>query len=269
MIAVASLTLMTSFGVNAQFRDMDSEPIQGVGKTMNVGHAAEIDHFSHNQGKLTQLGVSKGAIEKIKGFGREVKLIDALKIVVPSGWNAKKMGDVDTQQLVKFGGNGSWVEAVAGFAAETQTHITIDWDTKLLTLHGRSKPVSSHGMIKLASAEDARAAVAEVKAPVKVVPPAPKWNLVNGKSLKENIEAWAATAQYKISWQAVNYMIKADALYQGEFDDDVSGPIASIVKTFECHDVPLNATFMEDNRVLVVENATNRGLTCSKAVSSK
>lgn len=258
----------------AQFRDMDVEraDVRQQAPVVYVQQAPQPMHEhvyqSEHSGKVTQIGASKGVIGAVKGFGKQVPLVSALKIVVPGGWNAKKMGAVDTAQLVVFANNGTWVEAVSSFAAQTGNHIIIDWDQRVVTVQGlMTRSVSSEGTIRLATtvAETQKEAVKAPEVKVVAPPPLPKWELVAGRSLRDNVESWAPKANYKVTWQAVNYMIAATAVYQGEFDDDVAGPITAMVKSFECHDVPLKATFMEDNRVLVVENSPFRTSgVCSK-----
>ena len=275
LTALSFLAVSASFSAHAQFKDMDAEPAaqampahrQTPQGDMGMQRPASEDLFqAAHRGKLTQIGVSRGTVDQVKGFGKELSLVDALKIVVPSGWNAKRLGVVDVSQSVILKGNGSWVEAASSFAEQTQTHIIVDWEQKVVTVHGHPRAVSSSGTIQLAGAVPKVAAPAVAVEVKPVVPPVPTWTLSAGKSLRENIESWAPKANYKVTWQAVNYMISAGAVYSGAFDDEMAGPINAIVKTFECHDVPLKATFMEDNRVLVIENSAFRSNTsCSKS----
>jgi Toxin co-regulated pilus biosynthesis protein Q len=227
-------------------------------------------------GMLTQIGVPKGAVDQVKGFGKSLPLVDALKVVVPKGWYAKKSGEVDVQKPVSFSGNKNWVETAAGFAEQAGVSMVVDWDQQLLTVVGPEKQVQmqSVGIIRLMDEEKegkaTAAAAVESSAVAKVasaggsgiapLAPMKRWDLTSGKSLRDNVEAWAASAtpKYKVSWQAVNYMISADAAFEGGFDDETKGPITQLFQLFANHDVPLKATFMEDNRVLVVENTSYR-----------
>jgi Toxin co-regulated pilus biosynthesis protein Q len=266
MSVVIGLLPLASTSVMAQYIDVDKvgattvkeaelmevngiKPLQSALKMM--------DEVKKTTGTVSQIGFPKGNISQVKGFGKTASLIDALKVVVPKGWNAKKTGEVDIAQQVTLSGNKSWVEAVANFAEQTGVDMIVDWDQQILTVVGKEKPVSTIGIIRLIDEEQASKATAEVKP---VVVAAKKWILQSEKSLRENVEAWAEASEpkYKVSWLAVNYMINAGATFGGEFDDENSGPIAKIFKLFANHDVPLKATFMEDNRVLLVENATYR-----------
>ena len=264
-MAVAALTLGASVGAHAQYRDLDADAdtaIQRKAVAMTAPVSEEVV-LESQRGKLTQIGTPKGELSAVKGFGKEVKLVDALKVVVPKGWNARKSGSVDINQPVTLTTAGNWVEAVASFAEQTQTSMLVNWDEKIITVQGAPKAVTSSGYIKLADAASAAKVITDEKAKVAETPapaPLPKWTLTAGKSLRENIEGWATASnpKYTVKWQAVNYMIDASATFEGAFDDENQGPIAHIVNLFSKNDVPLKATFLEDNRVLLVENATYR-----------
>jgi hypothetical protein len=262
-LAVAALTLGVSVGAHAQYRDLDADADTAT-QLKVVAPVSEEAIVSAQRGKLTQVGTPKGSFTAIKGFGKEVKLVEALKVVVPAGWNARKSGSVDINQPVTLATSSNWVEAVASFAEQTQTAITVDWDEKVVTVQGAPKAVTTSGYIKLADVAatakvitDEKSKTAEEVAPP---PPLPKWTLAAGKSLRDNVEGWAnaSSPKYVVKWRAVNYMIDAAATFEGAFDDENNGPIATVVNLFSKSDVPLKATFLEDNRVLLIENAGYR-----------
>jgi hypothetical protein len=253
---VAALALCGVSAAYADYKDLDAENFQKLqaGASVSQGQAkpgieSEDEIFAARRGKLTQVGASKGTIHNVRGFGKELPFGEALRFVAPTGWNAKRVGAVDLGQPVVFGLSGSWLEAASSFARQTGTEITVDWETNLITVRGAQKAVSSTGFIKLAGGEDAKKSVSDMKA----LPPT-NWTLKEGKSLRENIEEWASLAKWRVSWQSANYMITAPAAFTGAFDDETNGPVATLIGMFSKSDVPLKATFMEDNKVLVVEN---------------
>jgi hypothetical protein len=269
MSVVVGLLPLASTSVMAQYIDVDkvsATTVKGA-ELMEVNGIRPLqsaikmmDEVARASGTLSQIGFPKGNISQVKGFGKTASLIDALKVVVPKGWNAKKTGEVNIAQQVTLSGNKSWVEAVANFAEQTGIDMVVDWDQQILTVVGKEKSVSTIGIIRLIDEDQASKTTAAETEAKPVVSYAKKWILQSEKSLRDNVEAWAEASEpkYKVSWLAVNYMINAGATFDGEFDDENYGPIAKIFKLFANHDVPLKATFMEDNRVLLVENATYR-----------
>lgn len=253
--------------VASQFQGVTQSP-QDVTVMTGSAPSSELAWFEMNKGKLTQVGVPKGEIGTVKAFGKEIRLMDALKIAVPVGWHAKKVGQVDLQQKVVFGAASSWLEAIGKFAEQTQNAFEVDWDQKTVTVTGTPKTVMSSGFIKLAGTNEGAIGQGETPgvstaastASPPVLAPTQTWDLVAGKSLRDNLEDWAAKAKpaYTVEWRGVNYMIKKGSMpgdFTGAFDDDERGPVVKIIKAFENNDVTLKATFLEDNRVLLVENA--------------
>lgn len=254
----------------------------------------KLNESSQQVEAVTQVGIPGGSFKRIRGSSKDIKFVDALKRVVPVGWRAKKVGNIDTEQLVEFKGWENWLKAIQSFSSETDTVFIVNWDTKIITV--KEWPTETvDAMVMVAengNKDDLKVSIGKEKimpkpsgpnnatntvgkgvaldtteisvgnGVVKVsvmeeAPPPPKWYLRSGISLRENIQQWVSVAdpKYKLEWQAVNYMIEAGAIFQGVFNDEKRGPIAAIIKLFEQSDVPLKATFLENNKVLLVENA--------------
>lgn len=97
--------------------------------------------------------------------------------------------------------------------------------------------------------------VEEVKAA-----PIIEWHMISSKTLKENVEAWASTTNYKVRWTGKDYPVD-NRVFTGAFDE-VGGPIhqLSIDYGFDQQtgeplvDYPL-AFQLFQNGVLLVEDA--------------
>jgi hypothetical protein len=256
LMAMVGLTLLSSLA-HAQYKDLDAEGQSQVTPSASVKVTQESSYETAplvRKGRLTQVGVPKDQLHQVKGLGKELRFGEALKLVSPGGWKAKRVGDIDLRQAVVFGTTGTWLEAVSSFAAQTDTEIVVQWDERLLVVQPLKREVSATtgviggGMIQ--KVEDG-VKVSDMK------PLAPtSWALKEGKSLRENVEAWAEQAKWRVSWQGVNYMITAPAVFTGAFDDETNGPISTLFNLFAKSDVPLKATFMDDNKVLVIESVT-------------
>jgi hypothetical protein len=297
-LAISAVAFGVASAAHAEFKDLDTAPTQVASTTVSVketiksGPATAV--ASKSGGQLTQVGAPTNVADiRVKGYGKELSLIDSLKIVVPNGWSAKKVGSVDMSQKVSFNGNITWLDALSGFANQSGANIVVDWGTKTVavqdnvttttvevkekitpktekvevlaeekkgnvteTLDIKIKESPKAAETKITIKEGVATSVVSMNTPV--VSPVKTWKLVAGKSLKENLEIWGdqSSPKWTVRWPGVNYMIKADATFTGQFDDVYEGPVANVMALFEKSDVPLKATFLEDNRVLLVENAS-------------
>ena len=275
-ILIGCFCALSSFQVSAQYIDVDSglgqpnQPSPGLSsqQTQASMPTATATALATTSDSLIEIGMGPEDLKAIKGLGKEVPMIQALKIIVPPGWRAKKIGSFDQNQKIMFDSQGTWPDIAKDIADQSNTQIIIDWNKKVLTVKPKSQQRSSSNFIKIAGSKtDSSLSNSELGVRYKEEPASKdltpvevrsveKWYLKAGLSLKENIENWAAAAKpkYKVQWNAANYMIGADAVFTGGFDDAEQGPILSIMQLFEDSDIPLKATFMEDNHVLLIEN---------------
>ena len=202
------------------------------------------------RGFVSENGSPKGDVSVVKGFGKDVSILLALKQVTPAGWQAKKSGQVDVMKTISWKGGRPWTEVLRDVAAEGRVNVLVDWDAKTLVV-SQARPTVTK-VSSVASSETVE------KEAVKAVAPQKVWVLEQGKTLRENIEVWASktsSPKWSVAWNAANYQIKFPASFVGEFDDEKNGPIVSIIEAFRNHDIPLRADFQDDNHVLKIENA--------------
>lgn len=297
-LAISAVAFGVASAAQAEFKDLDSVPTQSASTTVSIKETIKggsaVTPATKSGGQLTQVGAPTNVADiRVKGFGKELSLIDSLKIVVPNGWSAKKVGNVDMSQKVSFSGNVTWLDALSGFANQSGANIVVDWNTKTVSVQDSVTVTTVEVKEKITPkvekveviAEEKKGAVTEtLDIKVKEMPkavetkitvkdsamttpatmaipsvaPVKTWKLQAGKSLKENLELWGdqASPKWTVRWTGVNYMIKADATFAGQFDDVYEGPVSNVIGLFEKSDVPLKATFLEDNRVLLIENAS-------------
>lgn len=201
------------------------------------------DRFSHGHSAITQVGVAPKKLTFVKGYAKDVALITALKQILPQGWHAKKAGVLDVNQTVSWKGGKSWVAILGDLTKGNNFGANIDWEKRIVTVMGDVTTGANKN-------NDVN---------IKVVSAAPQktWSLVAGKTLRENIEMWAATAGWTVSWDAVDYAIPANIRFVGELDDD-AGPLAKLAEAYKTSDQPILINASSIDKVIRVENLEKR-----------
>lgn len=201
----------------------------------------------HQQGSagLSQTGTPTGVQPTAHGMAREVSLLTALKQIVPTGWRAKRAGGLDLSQMVSWHGAGkSWVEVLQQIAVANNFSAMIDWNTREVTVAPALFVPTGNGL--------------RPSTVVSAVPSGPMsrtWEMIPTLTLRENIEAWAKTSGWTVSWAAVDYPVTSRLSLSGVFEDEAAGPFNQLAKAYEKAEQPLTFTFYT-NKVLRVENAT-------------
>lgn len=147
---------------------------------------------------------SEGAIEVRNGFGRGVKLADALKQIAPGGWSIYKTDDLaenfDKKQ-VSWRGGRPWVEVLDILANDEGLAVDVVWKKKQLYVEAKSfAPVNAQ-----------RAA----KAPAPLT-----WVAKSGSTLRESVREWAQRAGWELRWvpEDLDYPIDGNLTYAGTFE---------------------------------------------------
>jgi hypothetical protein len=87
---------------------------------------------------VSYIGEPQGDMELRRGFGRDVKLVDALKQIAPAEWHAAVNPDLanrfDKDRPVTWRGGRYWVEVLDALAAEQGLLVTVDWNRQYLTV---------------------------------------------------------------------------------------------------------------------------------------
>lgn len=195
---------------------------------------------------LTHLGEPASAPQMARGLARDVPLVTALKQIVPEGWRAKRAGNLDVNRLVSWRAQGrSWPDVLHELAANNNFNALVDWNKQEVTVAPAEFTASS--------AEGFRSSGATAP----TAPAARSWDLTPTLTLRENVEAWAKSAGWSVSWAGVDYQVSNKVSVVGLFEDETGGPLAQIAKAYSRAEQPLTFTFYT-NRVVRVENSTYR-----------
>jgi hypothetical protein len=238
------------------------------------------------KGQVSQLGTpvqSPIHTKPLNGFAENLPLITVLKQITPNGWTVKKNDSTErqlnTQQSISWKGGNSWIQTLANIGNTYNLDFLINWNDNTITV--------SNAKIMLTQRKPTKAAVFELAGTNKTkdlgvgaseannnplpvatnkaisITPASqelRWTMVESKSLKENVEAWAQFAGYRLVWPGTDY--KTDARVLTGIFDGPNGPISQLAKDYGFDEEtgepvveqPL-AFHLYQNRVLVVEDA--------------
>ena len=138
---------------------------------------------------VSYIGEPHAEIELRRGFGRDVKLIDALKQIAPAGWHASISPDLagrfDQARLVTWRGGRYWPEILDTLAADQSVLVSIDWNRQYLTVNPRV-------VYAPAAARTVLASTVEKNEPVWVVKP--------GSFLRTVLNEYAARAGWAVEY---------------------------------------------------------------------
>jgi len=130
------------------------------------------------------VGTPDNDIPVINGFGRDVKLADALKQIAPEGWHAylkeEIVGRFDQARLVDGRGGRKWVQVLDILASDNGLLVDVDWARK--NLYVGEKPPAVPKALPI-----------EAAAPV-------QWVLTPGSSLRDTVGKWAKQAGWTVVW---------------------------------------------------------------------
>lgn len=179
---------------------------------------------------LTYIGEPDADIPVISGFGRDLKLLDAIKQVAPAEWQAFLKEDLvsraDKFREVSWKGGRRWVEVLDILANDQNLAIDVDWTKKHLYVGDRK--ISA----KLA-AERAN----------------PVWVAKTGATLRESVTEWGDKAGWQVVWSAgFDYPILAQLTFGGSFLDAIVG----IFRSYEKAERPLLVDVHESQKLIVI-----------------
>lgn len=180
---------------------------------------------------LSYIGEPDGDIAVLNGFGRDLKLLDAIKQIAPAGWQAFLKEDVaaraDKIQGVSWKGGRRWTEVLDIVANDQQLAVEVDWTRKSIYVGDR----------KIVAREPAaEAATAQV------------WAVETGDSLRDKLRTWAKLSGWGLVWDYVDAAGNSDFeagaadTYHGDFRTAVRELFAAMPAK-----IRIRAEFRSDN----------------------
>ncbi|KVR89451.1 toxin co-regulated pilus biosynthesis Q family protein [Burkholderia vietnamiensis] len=161
------------------------------------------------------------------GFGRDLKLPEALKQIAPPGWTPMFNDGVvesfiDRNRLVSWRGGRKWTEVLDILASENNLVVDLDWSRH--TLNANFKAMAP----KMPSVTAAPSAPA---APVVM-----SWIAKSGSTLRTAVTEWATKEGWQVVWgPTFDYPIVSQLSFDGSFLDAIVG----VFRSYEKADRPL------------------------------
>jgi len=173
-------------------------------------------------------GTPSSDVEIRNGFGRDVRLSEALKQIVPSGRGVFLSDSVSAaagKLSVSWRGGRRWVEVLDILAADQGLLIDVVWDKRQIYVEDKSSLA--------------------VKSPPKTM-----WVAQSPSTLHEAVQAWAKQVGWELRWlpDDLDYAILGRLSYEGSFENAITG----IFRVYEGAERPLLVNGNPDQRVLIV-----------------
>lgn len=183
---------------------------------------------------ITQVG--EGVAAAAPGFGRQLPLRQALRMLLPEEWSYVPTADGDSL-IVSWTGSRTWLEALRQIGETYQVRFLVDWDHKI---------VYSDRLVKSsAPGPDAvrtgKTDTGSVQSP---------WELEAG-GLRNQLARWADRAHYHLYWpqSIADVSIQVPAALSGDFLE----AIKQISAALQAVGTGLKLHVYEMNQALVVE----------------
>lgn len=175
---------------------------------------------------LNQIGTPDRSVPVVTGFGRDLKLVEAIRQIAPAGWQTYIKEELASSQPRSVGWKGGrrWLEVLDILATDHNLSIDVDWSRRALFVGHRKAAQAS-----------ARASQA--------------WEAKTGGTLRESVAEWAKRAGWQLVWSApIDYPIAAQLTFEGAFLDAVT----SVFRSYEKAERPLLVDVHEGQKVIVV-----------------
>jgi hypothetical protein len=242
-----------------------------------------IDLNSRLTARITQSGNSPTELQSLRGVGNGVTFDDALREVLPAGWNVFSDQEAPLDAKVDWSGGRSWPMVINSLLTQLDMRAHIDWDSQELMLFVPApKLVAKAEYVApaasaVAPTEDVAAATAVEKIPaatqvVNSIAPTPVvvakappvvvekpvvWTVKPG-NLREDLRQLADQAGWTLVWNAtigdmtVNYDVEAPGYqFTGSLVGS-DGVIAKVIDLYAQAEHPLAVTFFHGNKVIEV-----------------
>lgn len=201
----------------------------------------EVDRAVEEVVRVKQIGVPKGQINMVKGFGRDVTLREALKQTMPEDFLVFQVGNVDFQKRLSWRGGASWLTVLNNIGNTADLMFTVDWTHKEVTVSGGSAALNKTATKAGKRANESFGGQVNT--------------IQRGETLRSAVERLAKTVGWEVAWQAkeTNYNIDIPITLKGE----LIGPgnaLDQLIAAYRDADEPLEIKFMNGNRTIQIDH---------------
>jgi hypothetical protein len=239
-LSVIALSIMTSASANAE---LYVSPV--VKKSVKIKHEEVVSVGNHNkvrsiQGNSNQHGdfliKERSDVDlAVMRFGKNVPLFVAFDKVIPESkdWTVHFDSGLENFPVDWEGGN-DWEGVLKAISEQNDIDISVNYEEMAIGV-ARESDLAFHLAKK----------IPEV------------WRLKTDKSVRGNLESWAAKAGWKIAWDKklrIDYPVIYSATFTGGFEGK-GGVVDQLILSLANEDVPLKAAFYEGNSVVLITEA--------------
>lgn len=190
--------------------------------------------------------IGRGGAFPAAGFGREVPLPIALKMLLPADWQLQ-LHEAAPGAALSWQSGQDWLEVLETLAPAQC--IQVNWPQRSIRVYAKERAGTGRRTADAAGPDspdtgpDTGAPERQTQKTLRV------WKLQNKHSLREILARWSEQANWQLVWDAHNdYRIEAHSSYVGDYRDAV----AQLLEDLAQSGLPLGAEFYTGNRVLRV-----------------
>lgn len=191
---------------------------------------------------VTYVGMPDKEPPVLQGFGSDVKLVDAIRRVVPSEWNVFWKEEAIRKNVreakVNWSDGRSWIELLNGFGIDYGLQFEVDWGRKHVYV-GEKKGV-----------QGAAIAAAAAAAP-------PVWSFKAGDSLRKTLAGWTQRAGWSFIWSlpdSEDLTLRVGNTYTTDFKSAVRSLFNSIPSSPETDQIRVQFRNRNDPPLLFITN---------------
>lgn len=174
-------------------------------------------------------------LSTVMAYGQNVPLFIAVERVVPNSADWKINVDSGLENsVVNWEGGETWEGVLENIAKQNGLYLTINSEEKAIGIT-KVEGLSQHLAMKSPQV----------------------WRLESGKSLRQNLSAWATRAGWKLEWDQkldFDYPITHSAVLTGKFVGE-GGVVQQVLDSIKDRDKPLRPIFYTQNSVLLITEA--------------
>lgn len=238
LIGIGALAALTTQIVMAGSLHIESAPLTAVHNAAT--HASAPGGMATwNQPVIRMVGM--GEAKQITSKGRDIMLVQATKLIVPSGWSVYAGHAVQPDERVSWNAkNRPWTDVLGDAIKGENLFAVVDWNNRSVSFDVMA-PVAP-----LAHPAAPLARPATLNSSAKPVVPAHQWLIPSGASMSDTVRGWGKSAGWQVVWNATDWVPDATSSVTGDFRTAVG----QLVQAANRQNLPLTATFYSNNIVV-------------------
>ncbi|MGD8907876.1 MAG: TcpQ domain-containing protein [Chromatiales bacterium] len=186
---------------------------------------------------IKEIGFGKAKV--VKGSGSNMKLSDALRLLVPKGWKVYTHNNVSEAEVISWSGGRPWTEVLSRIGTNHGYEYRVHWDSKTVTA-------------RRASTMDAKPASKD-NTPKNTYFGITKYMVYKGELLSNELARWAKTEGWNLHWGiSEDYPVAFDTEFDGK---TIVEAVQNVVKAYQTRGgMPgVIAVHSEANHVVSIE----------------